>query len=998
MAKSRAYGLASLKKKPKRFVTGGEIIGIYDDLFGRRPDDEGLAYWSDALKGKTRAEAYAMIGGAAKNEDKSAVDDAEVAEKAIKAAYEEQLGRKADPEGLAYYKAKVLSGEGDINRISSELDRSTEGYNYDAERLVSSYRQNFGRNPDQEGFQFWMGEEDKASSGIGALSDAFRSAASGTDIAAAAAAPEGGYTSMDLSALRADPYAGLYANENPYLFDLTPEQKANLVNVSQTQAGQYIQFTNPVTGRPVISRANPDGTFTSISGDDVLQAANVRGAMDLALNSGALTQKKYDEIQAKILNAPAGTTMSWDEIYSTLSAPQARVILNNMGIQIGEDADPVKALAESSARNELVTNSIIQNGLSAGTIPSTRLIGQTAQASGQAYPFTEEAMKTAVPRNVFYVDDTIRNVGTRLGNVAPVERASLTPEFFARPADTSTTTTTPTTPATQTPLPRLETYANRALLGEDAPGFAPAVFGIPGQVGQMYQDVLGRAPDPEGMAFWANYVGRGVSPQEMAAFRAAAEPEIASIGGRYTAENPYTGPVAYLPPAAPAPYAGVPAAPGRPAENVSPEYQGAQDVAAAIGAARGVGKAEGGLATLAEQVQSAGRGDDTMLVHMTPNEVAGLQALAMQMGGSGTVNPETGLPEFGWLDKAWKNLLKPVRKVARGLGPIGSIIGAYFGGPIGAAIVSGLQNKEKTFDFGRAATAAAATYIGGKIVSGMGGMTGAPAGGESLVSGAPPVGGEVVGDVIGGSSGVTITPIAPTGGELASAAPAAPISDISFPSSSVPAGAPPDLGSAMFDIAKEGAKAVGIDTPAKALFAGTQAVSAIKGYQDQKNYEEDYARALEDEEERQRRLREQAYATMRANPINFGAEGGVMVTDEPGEDLAAGGLKEGSFIVPADVVAHLGNGSTDAGLKALAKKYGAKPIKGPGDGMSDSIPTHIEGKQRARVADGEAIIEPMVTQKVGAKNLYAMMDKVRKARTGTTKQGKEINPMRYMPA
>jgi len=66
--------------------------------------------------------------------------------------------------------------------------------------------------------------------------------------------------------------------------------------------------------------------------------------------------------------------------------------------------------------------------------------------------------------------------------------------------------------------------------------------------------------------------------------------------------------------------------------------------------------------------------------------------------------------------------------------------------------------------------------------------------------------------------------------------------------------------------------------------------------------------------------------------------------------------------------------------------------------MSDSIPTHIEGRQRARVADGEAIIEPMVTQKVGAKNLYAMMDKVRKARTGTTKQGREINPMRYMPA
>jgi hypothetical protein len=999
MAKSKPHGLASIK--PKRYVTGGEIIGIYDDLFGRRPDDEGLAYWSDALKGKTRAEAYALIGGAAKNEDVAAVDDAEVAEKAIKAAYEEQLGRKADAQGLKYYTDKVLAGEADINRISAELDRSTEGYNYDAERLVSSYRQNFGRNPDQEGFQYWMGEEDKASSGIGALSDAFRSAASGTDIAAAAAAPQGGYSSMDLEALRADPYAGLYANQNPYLFDLTQEQQDQMANVSRTQAGQYIQFTNPVTGRPVISRVNDDGSYTTISGDDVLQAANVRGAMDLALSSGALTQKKYDDIQAKILNARPGTTVPWDEIYSTLSAPQARVILNNMGIQIGEDADPVKALAESSARNELVTQSIIQGGLNLGTIPSTRFIGQYATETSQEYPFTQEAMQRAVPRNVFTMADVANNVGTRLGNVAPVTRQSLTPEFFTPPTTPTVpggTGTDTVTPAGPTPLPRLETYANRALLGEDAPGFAPAVFGIPQQVNQLYRDVLNRPADPEGMAYWTGAVGRAISPQEMAAFRAAAAPELA--GGQYGADRPYTGGIAYIPSAAPLPFPGVPAAAARPAVNLAPTSPTAQDIAGEIGAARGVGKAEGGLATLAERVQDAGRGDDTMLVHMTPNEVAGLQALAMQMGGSGTINPVTGLPEFGWLDKAWKNFLKPVRKVARGLGPIGTIIGSYFGGPIGAALVAGLQNKEKTFDFGRAATAAAASYIGGKIVSGMGGMTG----------GTPPVGGEVVGDAIGGSSGVTVTPIPPSGGEFmtpaVSAAPAAPISDISFPSGSVPAGAPPDLGSAVLDIAKEGAKAVGIDTPAKAIFAGTQAVSAIKGYQDQKNYEEDYARALADEEERRRLQREQAYATMRANPINFGAAGGVMQTDELGEDeeeerqfsLAAGGLKEGSFIVPADVVAHLGNGSTDAGLKALARKYGAKPIKGPGDGMSDSIPTHIEGKQRARVADGEAIIEPMVTQKVGAKNLYAMMDKVRKARTGTTKQGKEINPMRYMPA
>ena len=60
--------------------------------------------------------------------------------------------------------------------------------------------------------------------------------------------------------------------------------------------------------------------------------------------------------------------------------------------------------------------------------------------------------------------------------------------------------------------------------------------------------------------------------------------------------------------------------------------------------------ARGGLAGAAQAVQSQGRGKDTMLVHMTPNEVRGLQALAMSQGGSLTINPTTGLPEAGILD------------------------------------------------------------------------------------------------------------------------------------------------------------------------------------------------------------------------------------------------------------------------------------------------------------------------------------------------------------
>ena len=55
------------------------------------------------------------------------------------------------------------------------------------------------------------------------------------------------------------------------------------------------------------------------------------------------------------------------------------------------------------------------------------------------------------------------------------------------------------------------------------------------------------------------------------------------------------------------------------------------------------------LHSLAHHLQSAGRGEDKVLVHMTPGEVKGLQSLAMSHGGSLTINPETGLPEAGFL-------------------------------------------------------------------------------------------------------------------------------------------------------------------------------------------------------------------------------------------------------------------------------------------------------------------------------------------------------------
>ena len=96
----------------------------------------------------------------------------------------------------------------------------------------------------------------------------------------------------------------------------------------------------------------------------------------------------------------------------------------------------------------------------------------------------------------------------------------------------------------------------------------------------------------------------------------------------------------------------------------------------------------------------------------------------------------------------------------------------------------------------------------------------------------------------------------------------------------------------------------------------------------------------------------------------------------------------------------------DGGISSLGGySDGGRMLKGPGDGMSDSIPGVIAGKQPARLADGEFVVPADVVSHLGngstdagAKQLYKMMDKVRKARTGTKKQGKQINPNRYVPA
>jgi hypothetical protein len=125
-------------------------------------------------------------------------------------------------------------------------------------------------------------------------------------------------------------------------------------------------------------------------------------------------------------------------------------------------------------------------------------------------------------------------------------------------------------------------------------------------------------------------------------------------------------------------------------------------------------------------------------------------------------------------------------------------------------------------------------------------------------------------------------------------------------------------------------------------------------------------------------------ADLRVNPVEVFKD-----PEEFEETKARGGevnMKDGSFVVDARTVSEMGNGSSNAGIERLAA-MGGHPVRGDGDGVSDSVPARIGGKQKARVARDEVIFSPEAVARVGGgdhskgtKKLYALMNKAHKAR------------------
>jgi hypothetical protein len=401
---------------------------------------------------------------------------------------------------------------------------------------------------------------------------------------------------------------------------------------------------------------------------------------------------------------------------------------------------------------------------------------------------------------------------------------------------------------------------------------------------------------------------------------------------------------------------------------------------------------------LANHLKSYGRGGDTELVHMTKGEIKGLQELALAHGGTLTINPDTGLAEAGFL----KNILPAIAGAGLMMIPGMQGIGA---GWIGAGI--GALEAARTGDIGRGLMAGLGAYGGAGLAGGlMGTAAGAVAPTASgITAGAAPTATTAAAptalgstaNMAGASNTLASGLAAPTASSFGSIA--APSAGSTLGSIAAPTGASTVAPSmAGTQIAKYGMSA------AAPLLSDALAPKPLEmpgeddgGPNAGKYISKDF----------------RAYEPRRPNPYyrpqGLGytgyAEGGMI---DPMQQMPNGGLAA----IQGMRDGYGANQTMDGNIPQMAGggeiggySDGGRMLKGPGDGMSDSIPGVIGDRQPARLADGEFVVPADVVSHLGngstdagAKRLYSMMDKVRNARTGTKKQGKQIKPEKYMPA
>ena len=383
------------------------------------------------------------------------------------------------------------------------------------------------------------------------------------------------------------------------------------------------------------------------------------------------------------------------------------------------------------------------------------------------------------------------------------------------------------------------------------------------------------------------------------------------------------------------------------------------------------------LHNLAQHMAGYGRNGDSMLMHVTPDEVHGLQRLAMSQGGSLTINPHTGLPEANFFSQAWK-VIKPIAPLLAGLalGPAGFAlmspamagltvggIGALATGSLSKGLMAGLGA------YGGASLGAGLSNIGADAAS----QAATQGAYNSVIAGAPEAAGMI--------NPVEAAQYAAQQGQTA-AANMTPFEKLSGGVSSAidnPMSALNTLG--------------GGSTMKGAGMLASAALPVMAGIQANQTTKMPTLGSVSPQA-----MIRPIILNRRQNPTPYTGQGEARYFND-------------TYDVPEPYKAATGGvvAFNQGGLGTLGGySDGGRLLRGPGDGVSDNIPAMIGDRQPARLADGEFVVPARIVSEIGngsteagARKLYAMMDRVQRARSKTVGKHKvaaDTNAERLLPA
>jgi len=424
---------------------------------------------------------------------------------------------------------------------------------------------------------------------------------------------------------------------------------------------------------------------------------------------------------------------------------------------------------------------------------------------------------------------------------------------------------------------------------------------------------------------------------------------------------------------------------------------------------------------------------------MAPQEVAGLQALAKAHGGSLTTNPDTGLPEAGFLSSILPMVIGAGLSVASG-GALTPLMAAGITGA-GYGVATGSLSKGLMAGMGAFGGAGLA---GGLMSAGAAGVGAAEAGAAGVGSMGPQTAAQLGTGFEASMAAQGITPTvgatgasmgAQTAGQLGagfqadmaaqgiqpsafSAPPVSPINAAAAVPTTTPAPTPmadkfsqlgqgfKNLGTEagreafMGNAASKGVEATGVGGGMGLLKYGYAAGLPLLMQEPEKAAQKPSEKPWMYSYDPGRVADPQAGYTGAAtgqrnyfNPIytRTAAGGGLMDTG-PVEAMSDRNQAE-------TVMANGGMRYAQGGIASLAQggqshlgdySDGGRLLRGPGDGVSDDIPATIGEKRPARLADGEFVVPARIVSELGngsteagARKLYAMMDRVQKARSKT---------------